>query len=224
MLSGFARRADAREFIDDPVDSIAELLGSFRDIAFANRWFGGIGAVRSGLRGRQSATILDVGSGIADIPAALREDGRTITCSDVNPVLVDLARREYGEDARMRFTVADGSRLPFEDRAFDIAMCNLSLHHFDPASAVKLLSELRRVARVPLVTDLIRAPLTYAAVFTFSRIFSRNRLTRHDGPLSVRRAYTLDEAASLAAQAGWQSPRARRYGVIRLVLSDDQAV
>lgn len=224
MLSGFATRAQAREFIDGPVDSIPELHGSFRDIAFANRWFGGVGAVRSALRGRSAESILDVCSGIADIPAALREPGRTIACTDINPDLVALARRTYGESDRMRFSVANGLQLPFEDRAFDIAMCNLALHHFDPAPAVQLLSELRRVSRVPVVTDLIRAPLTYAAVFVFSRVFSRNRLTRHDGPLSVRRAYTLDEAASLAARAGWRRPRARRYGVIRMVLSDDAAV
>lgn len=224
VLSGFAKRADAREFIDGPVDSIAELRASFRDIALANRWFGGTGAVKSALRGVTARTILDVGSGIADIPAALRENGREIVCTDLNPAMVELARREYGEDARMKFMVADGAQLPFEDRAFDVAMCNLSLHHFEPAAAVKLLAELGRVARTPIVTDLIRAPLTYAAVFAFSRIFSRNRLTRHDGPLSARRAYTLAEAASLAAHAGWRAPRVRRYGIIRLVLSNDADV
>lgn len=224
VLSGFATRADALELIDGPVDSITELHGSFRDIAFANRYFGGNGAVKSALRRVPARTILDVGSGIADIPAALRKNGREITCTDLNPALVELARREYGEDGRMKFMVADASRLPFEDRAFDVAMCNLSLHHFEPAFAVKVLAELRRVSRAPIVTDLIRAPLTYAAVFAFSRIFSRNRLTRHDGPLSVRRAYTPAEAASLAAHAGWRAPRVRRYGMIRLVLSDDAAV
>ena len=224
VLSGFARRTDALEIIDGPVDSIAEWRASFRDIAFANRWFGGTGAVKSALRRVRARTILDVGCGIADIPAALRQNGRQITCTDVNPALVDLARREFGEDERMRFMIADGSRLPFQDGVFDVAMCNLSLHHFAPEFAVKVLAELRRVSRAPIVTDLIRAPLTYAAVFAFSRIFSRNRLTRHDGPLSVRRAYTLAEAASLATQAGWRAPRVRRYGLIRMVIFDDASI
>ncbi len=53
-----------------------------------------------------------------------------------------------------------------------------------------LLRELRRVARLtPLVCDLRRSAVALAATWLWSRT-SRNRLTRHDAPLSVRRAYT----------------------------------
>jgi len=43
------------------------------------------------------------------------------------------------------------------------------------------------------------------------RLFTRNRLTRHDAPMSARRAYTKEEAAGLAREAGWQKPQAESF-------------
>jgi len=115
----------------------------------------------------------------------------------------------------------DGVSLPFEDASFDVAMCNLTLHHCDPAEAVALLRELRRVARLsPVVTDLRRSRVGWAGAVLLVSIFTRNRMTRHDAPLSVLRAYTPDEALDLARQAGWKNPRVRRTRFFRMVLSD----
>jgi ubiquinone/menaquinone biosynthesis C-methylase UbiE len=220
MLSSFSERSSALELIDLPIDSEAELRESFRYIEFANRFFGGIGAVKSGLRGLKAQTVLDVASGIADIPAALSRSLR-ITCLDNNGLLVAFARDRYAGNPNMSFVVGNATTLPFADRSFDVAMCNLALHHFDPPSAIALLSELRRVSRIsPLVTDLQRSFVTYASTYVFTR-FSRNRLTRHDGPLSARRAYTPAEALRLARQAGWHAPSVKTHGLIRMVLRDE---
>lgn len=223
MLSSFSERSNALELIDLPIDSEAELRESFGYIEFANRFFGGIGAVKSGLGGLKAQTLLDVASGIADIPAALSRRLR-ITCLDSNELLVAFSRTRYDGRANMSFVIGNATALPFADRAFDVAMCNLALHHFDPPSAIALLAELRRVSRIsPLVTDLRRSFVTYASTYVFTR-FSRNRLTRHDGPLSARRAYTPAEALQLAREAGWRSPSVKSYAVIRMVLRDEAAV
>jgi ubiquinone/menaquinone biosynthesis C-methylase UbiE len=231
MLSSFSERANALELIDGPLESEAELRRSFRDIALANRWFGGTAAVQRALRGIAPRTILDVATGIADIPAALlrsaRAQGNTlqITGLDNNPLLLNYARERYAHDAALAFVESNATVLPFGEGAFDVAMCNLALHHFDPPSAIALLAELRRVARiVPIVTDLQRSPLAYAAVFAFTRLFTLNRLTRHDGPLSARRAYTPDEALTLARKAGWKAPSVRSFGTIRMVLRDEAGI
>lgn len=229
MLSSFSERASGLELIDGPLDSEAELRQSFRDIARANRWFGGTAAAISGLRGLHARTILDVATGIADIPAAISRSARNkgcelhITCLDNNPMLLDYARERYRDDSALSFVAANATALPFSERTFDVVMCNLALHHFDPTSAIAMLAELRRVATIsPVVTDLQRTPLSYLATFAFTR-FSRNRLTRHDGPLSARRAYTPAEALALARQAGWRAPTVRTFGVIRMVLRDEPA-
>ena len=170
MQKSLSKRETARELIDGPVDSIAQLKDSFRDIAFANKYFGGIAAAKFALRGTGAITVLDVGTGIADIPAQLRRDSLRkgvdlrFTCLDNNELLLQFARERYGADPGMQFVTATGERLPFADGAFDVAMCNLALHHFDPPQAVQMLAELRRVSRItPVVTDLLRSALTFAA-------------------------------------------------------------
>lgn len=219
-------RAAGRELLDDRVESIGELEENFRDIERANRFLGGVATVRSALRPLAPQTLLDVGCGSADIPHALVRDARRrgrplqVTCLDANDEILDIARRRRG--GGLSFVRGDGSVLPFEDASFDVAMCNLTLHHCDPPVALALLRELRRVARVtPIVTDLRRSRTAWVGASILTALFTRNRLTRHDAPLSVLRAYTPREALQLARDAGWRNPRVRLAPFYRMVLTDD---
>jgi ubiquinone/menaquinone biosynthesis C-methylase UbiE len=221
-------RSTTLELIDGPIDSPLELAESFRDIALNNRYLGGTGVVRFALRSLDPRTLLDVGTGMADIPKALLETARrrgkmlSVTCLDNNETLVRLARERHAGDPGMTFVCGDGTALPFEDGKFDVATCNLALHHFAPEAAIALLRELRRVSRLtPIVTDLLRSQLALLAAWTFSRLFTRNRLTRNDAPLSARRAYTRAEAVALARRAGWRAPSTESFRFIRMVLRDD---
>jgi len=219
-------RAAGRELLDDTVESIGELEENFRDIERANRWLGGLAAVDFAMRALRPQTILDVGCGSADTAHFLarqaRSAGRTvrITCLDVHPDVLAIAQKRHA-DPDLRFVVGDGASLPFEDATFDVAMCNLTLHHCDPPAAVALLGELRRVARAaPVVTDLRRSRVAWAGAALMVSIFTRNRLTRHDAPLSVLRAYAPREALELAREAGWKNPQVRRTPFYRMVICD----
>jgi ubiquinone/menaquinone biosynthesis C-methylase UbiE len=137
--------------------------------------------------------------------------------------MLSIARRAADGDPGLSFVHADGTALPFGAGAFDAVTCTLSLHHFDPQPARALLRELRRVARLsPVVCDLRRSPVAFAAAWLWSRT-STNRLTRHDAPLSVRRAYTPDEAIGLARDAGWKAPTVRGERFFRMTLTDGRA-
>jgi ubiquinone/menaquinone biosynthesis C-methylase UbiE len=99
--------------------------------------------------------------------------------------------------------VGDGRSLPFPDRSFDIAHASLLLHHLEPTAAVAVLGEMSRVARRGIVVnDLLRGRLAWLGAWLLSHLATRNRYTRYDGPLSVRRAYTVPELTSLIAAAG----------------------
>lgn len=213
-------RATDRELIDDPVESLDELAENFRDIEASNRWLGGLNAVRMAVPA-DARTVLDVGAGSADIPRALARNGLHITCLDSNADVIEIARQRSIGCAGLDFRCGDGTRLPFPDKSFDVVMCNLALHHFDPAEAVVLLREMRRVAGLrTVVTDLRRSRTAWIGAWCFSRLVSRNRLTRHDAPLSALRAYTPGEALDLAARAGWPRPRVRIAPFFRMALTD----
>jgi ubiquinone/menaquinone biosynthesis C-methylase UbiE len=134
---------------------------------------------------------------------------------------LEIARKRSLAESALDFVQAEGEALPFADAEFDVVTCNLALHHFDPPAAIALLAELRRVSAIaPLVCDLRRSRLAYIATQAFATFAARNRLTKHDAPLSVLRAYSPQEALELAHRAGWLAPWVRRDAFFRMVLSD----
>ena len=221
------RRTTARELMDAPVDDLDELAANLRDIAFANARLGGAAPVVRALRRLGAVRVLDVGCGAGDVALAVVRDGERrgvgvrVTCLDVSEQMLEIARRAAGGHPALEFVRADGESLPYADGAFDVVTCTLALHHFEPDGARALLRELRRVARqTPVVCDLRRSAVALGATWLWSRT-SRNRLTRHDAPLSVRRAYTAGEALMLARDAGWRAPRVRREPFFRMTLTDE---
>ena len=65
------------------------------------------------------------------------------------------------------------------------------------------LGELRRVSRLGIVVnDLSRGSLTWIGAWLVTHTVAASRYTRHDGPLSVRRAYTMPEMKALLRRAG----------------------
>jgi ubiquinone/menaquinone biosynthesis C-methylase UbiE len=210
------RSVDVEELLDGPLDDPAALRGNLRDLERANRWLGGADlsarAIEALAGDRQSLTVLDVGTGAADIPVALlaraARDGRRlrVTGIDHRPEILAAAvarQPRLGTMAGLELHVGDGRSLPFPDRSFDIAHASLLLHHLEPGAAVAILREMSRVARRGIVVnDLLRGRLAWLGAWLLSHLATRNRYTRHDAPLSVRRAYTVAELTSLIAAAG----------------------
>jgi len=74
--------------------------------------------------------------------AVLRDRGAIVTAVDSSAGMLELARRRLGDGADLR--VADlGSRLPFDDGAFDDVVASLVLHYLGDWGPA--LAELRRV-------------------------------------------------------------------------------
>jgi ubiquinone/menaquinone biosynthesis C-methylase UbiE len=206
-----------RELMDEPEQDLRVLAGNLNDLAMSNRWLGGnlltlrsMSALAGNLPPGHAVSVLDVATGGADIPAAVAAWARGralvpyVVATDISMQMLAIARRTSRHNGSgLTFAAADARRLPFQDGAFDIAACSLVLHHMLPADAIHLLREMRRVARRGvIVNDIVRCWHGYVGGWLFGRLLTRNPLTRHDAPLSFRRAYTRDEMAQLAGQAG----------------------
>ena len=193
-----------------------ELAANLRDIRRVNRLLGGTktvvrylpGLVR-GLPADRPITLLDLATGSADIPVAIsrwaRRNGRRfeITASDSSDDMLTIADAHVAGDPAITLARHDARAVQLPDKAFDLVVCSLSLHHFPPDEAVDVLREMERLARIGLiVNDLRRGHVGFAAAWVASRLTTRNRLTRNDAPLSVRRAYTPSELADLLRRAG----------------------
>lgn len=208
-------RVNDRELMDLPGQDPDELAGCLDDLARANRLTGGVllttwalGRLTSGLPAGSELSILDLATGGADFPRAMAAWARRrglkphVLATDASSEILDFASSR-GDGTGVEYAVADARALPHEDGSFDVATCSLFLHHLEPDEAVRVLTEMRRVSRQGvIVNDLVRSWVGYWGTHVFTRASSKNRLFRHDGPLSVRRAYTRDEMAILAARAG----------------------
>jgi SAM-dependent methyltransferase len=204
------------ELLDGPLDDPGTLDGNLRDLRRINRRLGGVAlsaaAIEALAAHRGDLTLLDVGTGGADIPAALIERaGRRrrrlrVVGIDSRPEVLAAALRTRptpGADDGLELHVGDGRNLRYADRSFDVAHASLVVHHLDPPAATDLLREMGRVARLGVVVnDLDRTRVGWVGAWLLGHLLTLNRYTRHDAPLSVRRAYRADEMAGLLRAAG----------------------
>jgi SAM-dependent methyltransferase len=222
------RRRYGHEYLDDPAVGPRVAQRSMGDVARSNALFGGAHAVLAELddllhssEGARSISLLDVGTGLGDIPARVRaraaERGITV-CTvglDASEALAIAAH-----DSLLPMLRADARRLPIADRAFDVAICSQVLHHFRPEDAGALIQELDRVARRRVViSDIRRSWVAVAGIWLASWPLRFHPVSRHDGVVSVLRGFTSDELASLVHSAVGVAPRVRRHRGFRVAAS-----
>jgi ubiquinone/menaquinone biosynthesis C-methylase UbiE len=98
--------------------------------------------------------------------------------------------------------VGDALEIPLPDRSVDVVSCCLFLHHLSAEQARAFLKETLRVSRVAvLVNDLERTRANYLLSRLYSLI-DPSELSRHDGPTSVRQAYTFAEVREMLRETG----------------------
>lgn len=197
------KRVVTPELLDSDLGTDREIAANFTDLRMLNRRFGGVRTMSDLLRTvaekRQMQEIrwLDVGGATGDLVSDVQQslNGSGIT---LHPVVIDRT------SSHLRNTwpsiCGDALALPFRDASFDVVSSSLFAHHLEPDELVKFAAEGLRVARQAfLVDDLVRHPLHFALAVAGRAIY-RSRLTRHDAPVSVRRAYTVEEMRGHLAQ------------------------
>lgn len=231
-------RVAGSERMDEPGQDPGELARSLADLRGVNRWLGGTRVILHHLaelfarHPRKSYRILDIATGSGDIPLRVarwaRERGATvrIVATDNHPTTLDEARAHTAGERSIEVQPADALALPFPGDAFDVAILSTALHHFDDErDSVRVLREMHRVSRIGLiVNDLARSrPALIGAQLLAATVWRTHPVTRHDGPLSVRRAFTPAELRDLAARAGLTRGRVVAHFPFRVALVAEKA-
>ncbi len=227
-------RQRGTEILDDPGDNPALALRSLRDVALANRFFGGRRAVLAEVRRvlcerptardpRQPMMLLDIGTGLGDIPRAAQRMAQRLQ-SGASPPLTTIGIELVPALARAASAscthgiAADAMALPFADGSIDIVTCSQVLHHFDGPEADRLLQECSRVARrVVIIGDLRRSWFAVAGLWAASFLLRFHPVSRHDGIVSILRGFTRDELQTLVERATGCRVRAHRAPGFRVV-------
>ncbi|HEU4415368.1 MAG TPA: methyltransferase domain-containing protein [Candidatus Angelobacter sp.] len=190
------KRVVVPEWLDTDEGAPHEVEQSIADLRMFNRAFGGIHTMSRMLRRvaktRQLKDLswLDVAGSEGFVA---RETSRALAGAGItaHPVILDRAPTHM--DRNTTAVCGDAMTLPFRDNSFDAVACSLFAHHLEADEIERFAREGLRVARHAfLIHDLVRHPLHLGLSYLGFPIY-RSRITRHDAPASVRRAYTVDE-------------------------------
>lgn len=225
-------QTDREELLDLQCGTLSQVRRSLHDIRRINTYLGGASVVGNATIEMlqkyrlQSATVLDIGTGSADIPLRLVQRAQSgnidlrVLALDNNARHLQVARQDLKQQSlssNVHLLQADAFRLPLCDNAVDIVVSSLFLHHFRAPQIVQLLREFQRASRVGWVmNDLVRhyVPLVF---FRLTKpIFARSYITRHDGEASLRRGYTINEMQRIVGQAPELRARVREHFPYRM--------
>jgi len=219
FMHSLAQRDRRSEWMDHPdldVKLHHQALVGLRRI----NWFSGIAphfwrilkALASN-SGSQPLRVLDVASGGGDIPIrlALRAARAGVKLQfsgcDVSPTAVAAAQQAATRAGAqsLEFFQHDALRSELPSQ-YHVVMCSLFLHHLSGSEAEMLLRRMAAAARhAVLVDDLLRTQVGYFLAWAGCRLLTRSPVVHMDGPLSVRAAFSWEEAQVLAVRAGLSS-------------------
>lgn len=210
----FSRRSNAPELMDDESTDYATFRACLVDLARANRWtlnhrptFQFLDRLRREDRWPEARPlrIVDVGSGYGDFLRAVdrwatrRGVAVELTGVDLNPWSARAAAAATPPGRRIAWVTAD----LFEDRRpADVITSSLFAHHLTDEAIVRFLRRMEASAEIGwFVNDLHRHRLPYVGFALLARLMRWHRFVRHDGPVSVARAFTRADWAKLVARA-----------------------
>ena len=116
----------------------------------------------AGVPGEAAASVLDVGTGTAQIPIEIcrRRDDLRITALDLAASMLQLAQRNVvrtGQTSQIKLEQADAKALPYADARFDAVISNSMIHHIpEPRFSFREMVRVLRPRGVLFVRDLLR--------------------------------------------------------------------
>ncbi len=202
------------EMMDLTGNSPELLAEDLRNLRLLNRYLNGSRSVTLALwralghEPQKHISVLDMGTGSADIPAAILARAKRgnlaakIVGIEADPLTARIAAARSREHRDITIVQGDAGASPFSPGTFDFVVASQFLHHFTETKIVDLLKQWAKLARRAIVVgDLVRHPFAYHGVRLLTRLTTRNVMTLTDAPLSVRRAFTLPEWRDLLRQA-----------------------
>ena len=216
-------RVIEEELLDADLGTAEEVAASLKSLRQVNRWFGGnrthrvlLQQVAERMR-RREMHILEVASGRADVlqsaAKALMHRGMKLKLTLLDRSAQHLpANGEWDRELPAPALLhGDALRIPLPDESVDVVSSCLFVHHLDEQQAALFFREALRVARVAVVVNDLERERTNYLLARLRALVDTSRMSRHDGPVSVRRSYTRQELKRLIGMTGCDFEVKRRF-------------
>ncbi len=212
MFIDTTTRTSAAELMDDFSLKGEELRDTLDEIAGINRLLGGNSITLKGVKNllkripqTETITIVDLGCGNGDMLRMLSEFGShqgwdfNLIGIDANDYTVRYARELSVLYPNISYIREDIFGTTFESLEYDIALCTLTLHHFDENQLMHLLALLKKKSSIGIViNDLHRNALAYRLFQLVGFLFPMKAMAKKDGLVSILRGFKKEELVGFA--------------------------
>lgn len=199
--------------MDDPGIPPQVLHHNLGELDILNRYFGGHSISLEGIKQlitdpKKTYHIADLGCGSGDVLkyiarwAAANSFTVKLTGVDINPDAIDYLKVNCSGHPEIEGVVSNYKDYLATVPKVDIVHCSLFCHHLNESELLELFQDLNKYTSGFVINDLQRSPLAYWGAWLLPRLLNGTYLSKHDGPVSVRRAFTRDELLKLLHQAG----------------------
>jgi len=203
----------------------AEFRDCLRDLEQVNRivrtypptlrWLRQFARAKDGLANNNPLHIVDVGCGGGDMLRRIEAWARThqvavkLTGIDLNPHAGQAARAFTANSSRIAWITGDAfSYVP--EIPIDVVISSLFTHHLPDTEIVRFLEWMESVTvRGWFINDLHRERMPYYGFRALAWLMHWHRFVRHDGPVSIRRSFSVDDWQGYAAAAGLRAEDVR---------------
>jgi len=205
-MPNFVTRNTESELMDDPSVDQAELYEVFGDINRSNRLLGGnritIHALSQLISAfpKKSYTIVDMGCGdgtmLRQVVLWSRGQKFQMKCIgiDLSENALTIAQANSIDFPEIHYLQQDILTLNPKDLDCDILLCTLTMHHFHNRQIPIFLKQFVELASIGvIINDLQRSPFAYYLFKAFSAIFTRTKIAKHDGLISIQSGFKKSE-------------------------------
>ena len=213
-MVSFKERSGKLELLDSPYIPNQLLYKNPAELDIMNRYLGGHAISLEGIKSlmpdkEKECQIVDLGCGSGDVLRFVAQWARSnqykvkLTGVDLNADAI-----KYLVDKSSEYPEIKGIKANYEDflenaNDIDILHCGLFCHHLSNKKLENLFRYVKtNSVRGIVINDLQRNPIAYYLVWFLTRLLNGTALSKHDGPVSVLRAFKRRELESVIRQAG----------------------
>lgn len=227
----FSQRSAESEWLDDPDVDPALHAACLDDLAIVNTVTLARPPTLSFLRraarrlpGGATLSVLDVGFGQGDMLrrvarwGARRGQTMRLEGVDLSPASAQAAGRVTPPELPITYRTGDVFDEP--PASVDVVISSLFTHHLSDDEVIRFLRWMDQTARVGwFINDLHRHPLAYHGFSALALVANWHWIVRHDGMVSVARAFRRRDWERLLHEAGISQARVRWHVPFRFCVS-----
>lgn len=232
-MKSLQHRSHTSERLDQLDLAGPELERCLRELAVINRLLGNHRSIKQAVRAcikrfpkKKNWLIIDLGCGGGDvlrmIASLCKKEGISaqLIGYDGNANSLEIARSFEEEDSNITYRTADILSPDFVLPPCDLLISSHFLYHLPDQAFLDFIHTHQTNVRIAwIISELERNQIALTLFRIFSPLLGFSKLTRSDGLLAIKRAFSMPEIRLLLQRLNWEDTRLRKVWAFRFILT-----